>query len=462
MKNQHRRDFLKLAGLSCLGYTSKASTLFQLNNMGAMARLNSEQAEDYKAMVCIYLEGGMDSFNMLVPMDTRHASYTVSRSNLAIPKNQLLPISPTNVGTAQYGLHPSMKNIASLFNQGKAAMITNVGTLLEPITKTQYEQNKGRTPLGLFSHSDQANQWQTAVSDNRLNKGWAGRMADLMYTVNSNDLISMNVSLSGSNVYQSGNSVVEFTLSTEGATGIYDYNAEWGTHPAKKAAIQKLMQAKYKDPFKQTYVNTFNRALDGNVSFNRALQNGTVITTTFEDNNLGNSLKMIARTIALRKTLGFKRQIFYLHFGGWDHHDELLDNQRGMLQTLDLAIDSFQKSLQELSIADNVVTFTMSEFGRTLSSNGNGTDHAWAGNAMVIGNPVKGKQIYGNFPSLTLKSNIDLGNGVLIPDMPNDLYFAELALWFGLSRTDLYDVFPNLGNFYAKGSVKAPIGFLTI
>ena len=153
----------------------------------------------------------MDSYNVLVPLDIRHASYMVSRSNLALPKNVLLPISPNNVGSAQYGLHPSLKAVASYFNQGKAAMLTNIGTLLEPITKVQYEQNKGRVPLGLFSHSDQSNQWQTAISDNRITKGWAGRMADLMYTVNSNDLISMNISLSGTNVYQSGVNVVEFT-----------------------------------------------------------------------------------------------------------------------------------------------------------------------------------------------------------------------------------------------------------
>ena len=167
MKNQHRRDFLKLAGLASLGYTTKASTLFQLNNIGALARLNSGEAEDYKALVCIYLEGGMDSFNMLVPTDARYTQYASSRTNLALPKNELLTINPSNVGTTQYGLHPSLKNIASLFNQGKACMLTNVGTLLEPITKTQYEQNKGRTPLGLFSHSDQANQWQTALTAHR-------------------------------------------------------------------------------------------------------------------------------------------------------------------------------------------------------------------------------------------------------------------------------------------------------
>lgn len=462
MKNQHRRDFLKIAGLAGLGYTSKASALFQLNNIGALARLNTEQAEDYKAMVCIYLEGGIDSFNMLVPRDARYSQYATSRSNLALPKNDLLAISPTNVGAAQYGLHPSLKSIASYFNQGKACLLTNIGTLLEPVTKDQYDQNKGRFPIGLFSHSDQSNQWQTAIADNRSNKGWAGRMADLMYTVNSNDLISMNVSLSGSNVYQSGVNVVEFTLNNEGASGIYDYDADWGTNPAKKDGILKMLQAKYNDPFKQTYVNTFKRALDGNLTFNSAIKEAATITTPFGDNDLANSLKMIARTISVRKKLGFKRQIFYINYSGWDHHDELLDKQKTMLQTLDEAIDSFQKSLQELNIADNALTFTMSEFGRTLSSNGNGTDHAWAGNAMVIGNPVKGKKIYGSFPNLALKSNIDLGNGVLIPDLANDLYFAELALWFGLKPSDLHDVFPNLGNFYATGSTKAPLGFLTI
>ncbi len=462
MKNQHRRDFLKIAGLAGLGYTSKASTLFQLNNIGALARLHHEEAEDYKALVCIYFEGGMDSFNVLVPRDGRYSQYASSRSNLALPKNDLVPINAVNVGTSQFGLHPSLKNIASYFNQGKACFISNVGTLLEPITKQEYENNKGRVPLGLFSHSDQSNQWQTAISDNRTNKGWAGRMADLMYTVNSNDLISMNVSLAGSNVYQSGINVIEFTLDNGGASGLYDYDADWGINPAKKDAIQKMIKTKYSDPFKQTYVNSFKRAIDANQIFNSAISESQAINTAFEDNDLANSLKMIARTISVRKKLGFKRQIFYVSFGGWDHHDELLDKQKAMLLTVDNAIDSFQKSLTELNIADNILTFSMSEFGRTLSSNGNGTDHAWAGNAMVIGNPVKGQKIYGSFPTLALKSNIDLGNGVLIPDLANDLYFSELALWFGLRSSDLYDVFPNLGNFYVKGSTKAPIGFLTV
>ncbi|MBK9737767.1 MAG: DUF1501 domain-containing protein [Saprospiraceae bacterium] len=458
-----RRNFMKMAALFGGGLSTSATSLFNLRNLGAAALLGQNSAAgDYKALVGLYLGGGADSYNMIVPkLPESYQVYADSRSNLSLPAESLLPINPINLSGIPYGLHPALIGMQNMFNQGELCFINNIGTLIAPITKPAFVEGSTPIPLGLFSHSDQTNQWQTGVSSERLIKGWAGRISDLLYSVNTNDSISMNVSLGGINTFQSSNRNVEYTVNNDGATGLIGYEDMYGAGPQRKAAIDKLFGRTYNDPFRDSYKGIFRNSLDSSLQFQAAIDEIPEFATNFSSTNLSGNFKMIAKIISAREKLGFKKQIFFIDYGGWDTHDELLGDQNYLFNELDNAISEFNNVLSEIQIKDSVVTFSMSEFGRTLTSNGNGTDHAWGGNVFTFGGPVKGNQMFGQFPDLGLDSSLDIGGGVLIPTTPNDLYFAELALWFGVPISELQTILPNLGNFYSPGT-SAPIGFLDL
>jgi uncharacterized protein (DUF1501 family) len=461
-----RRKFLGQASCAAVGCTTFYSTLFNLKALNTLTGFDSAvtSAGDYKALVCILNAGGADAFNMLIPRDNAsHAEYAVTRSNLAIPVNTLLPISPLNAPPGKlYGLHPSMTHMTSLFNSGKLAFINNVGSLIQPITKQQYSDGTVPVPLGLYSHADQIMHWQTGVPHGRVAQGWAGKMADLMMAANENQTISMNISLSGSNLFQTGNNSVEFSLDPfEGSRGIIGYNGDWLINDIRTAAINDMVNATYQNVFKKTYTKVIRTAIDGNQMFTDALANAPTFSTAFdEDSELSMALCMVAKTIAARQQLQMSRQIFFIEYGGWDHHDELLDNQAAKLTELDNALHSFNAALEQLNISNNVTTFSLSEFSRTLTSNGNGTDHAWGGNVFVMGGAVNGQRFFGDYPSLQLNNPLEIGSGALIPTTSADEYFAELALWYGLPASELLTLFPNLGYFYTPGSPANPLGFL--
>jgi uncharacterized protein (DUF1501 family) len=458
-----RRNFLKAAGLVGAGLSTGGTSLFNLRNLGAATKLNTAVQGSYKALVCLYFDGGADSFNMLIPTTSdEYATYSNARSNLALNAADTLPIAPANVGGLTYGIHPSLTGMQSMFNNGNLCFINNIGTLVNPISKQQFYNEEVPVPLGLFSHSDQTNQWQTAEVRERLYKGWAGRISDLLYDTNTNHKISMNISLNGANPFQSSEKSVEYTVnpySRSGLTG-YDDMYNWGIE--RRAAVNTLLTSTFSDPFKSTYNNTFKSSLDASLEFQTAIDQVPDFVTPFEDNYLSNNFKMVAKVIAAREQLGFTRQIFYINFGGWDTHDELLNSQQNLFGEVDKALTQFNQVLQELGVHEDVLTFSMSEFGRTLSSNGNGTDHAWGGNVFAMGGPVKGNQLFGQYPMLTLDGDLDVGGGVLIPTTPNDLYFAEMALWFGVPKSELSTILPNIGNFYSASSTDAPLGFLKL
>lgn len=463
--NTSRRNFLKMAGMVSAGLSTANTSLFNLKNINAAVGQNKANllAGEYKALVCLYLGGGADSYNMIVPkVQSEYDVYANSRSNLALPYDDLLTVNPLNAGGAAYGLHPAMTNMKQIFDSGKMCFINNVGTLIQPTTKQAFYDETVPLPLGLFSHSDQTNQWQTASPHERSIKGWAGKISDLLYANNDNQNISMNISFNGINTLQSGNRDVVYTIDYGGASGLNGYNDDmYGINPSRRRAIDKMMQHVYLDPFKDTYTNIFKKSLDSSIEFTKAIDGVPEFTTPFTDNWLSNNFKMIAKVISAREVLGFNKQIFYIDLGGWDMHDELLDSQQYYLNMVDAAISEFYNVLNEINMLDNVVTFSMSEFGRTLTSNGNGTDHAWGGNSFVMGGPVRGNNFYGQYPMLDLDGTLDVGGGVLIPTTATDQYIAELALWYGLSPSDLNTVFPNIGNFYTAGSGN-PLGFLNI
>lgn len=457
-----RRKFI---GQSCaaIGYTTLFSSLINLKAFGAAAMDNSNRPpEDYKALVCLFKMGGNDSFNMFIPRGTsEYNQYAVTRSNLAIPQNDILPVNPLTNDGQQYGFHPSMPEVQNLFETGKLALVSNVGTLIQPTTKEEFYNGSVPLPLGLFSHADQIQQWQTGRPHERTATGWGGRMADLMQTMNPNQNISMNISLSGTNVFQQGQEVTQFVVSNQGSTGITGFGED-GLNQVGTEAITNMLDQSYADLYKKTYVNTLKKANQGSIEFQAALGQVEELQTEFSNTNLSQDFKMVARSIAAGQNLDFERQIFFVGYGGWDHHDELLVNQAGKLAQVSAALSEFQAAMEELGLSDKVTTFSVSDFGRTLTSNGNGTDHAWGGNVMVMGGAVNGQDVYGSFPSLELDNPLEVGGGVFIPTTSADTYMAELAKWFGVSGSDLDMIFPNLNNFYDSNSNEMPIGFLNL
>lgn len=479
----NRRTFLGQASCAAVGMTTLFSTILNLKAMNAAASFNLHNVpsqgpfDDYKAIVCLLFSGGSDSYNMLVPKTTAdYNEYATTRSNQAIPSNELIDINPTNTPGKEFGVHPSMPNLAAIFEAGDLAFVSNVGSLIEPTTKAGVYNGSNDLPLGLFSHADQVAHWQTSIPHDRVSTGWGGKIADMLNSLpngpDTNPNISMNVSLSGSNTFQTGNQSVEYSInrtSEFGAEGLHGYGDEWFTSQLRTEAVDNIVDAQYQDLFKKTYMGTTKTARDGNAQFIEAMMNSTPLQTEFGpcmyENNWNcpsSAFEMIAKTINIREELGVKRQIFFVDYGGWDNHDELLDTQANLLTEVDNALGSFNAAIAEMGLQNQVTTFTISEFARTLTSNGNGTDHAWGGNMFVMGGAVSGKKIYGQYPQLALDSNLEIGNGVLVPTTSADEYFAELALWYDVPASGLLDIFPNLGNFYSVNSANNPIGFMNM
>ena len=455
-----RRQFVGSLPCLALGTTTLFSSLVNLKSMNSLAASTS-LGDEYKALVCILLNGGNDSFNMLVPRGQgEYQEYASTRTNQAIPQDQLIAIDPNTSDGKTYGLHPELTGVKRIFDQGRLAFVNNVGTLIEPTTKGGIENQTARLPLGLLSHSDQVMHWQTGLPQDRSSLGWGGRMADLLQSMNTNNGVSMNISLGGTNIFQRGNEVNEYAINNDGGVSVFGYNDANPFFNLMTEDINSMIDKQYEDLFRDSYKNTLKRSIESNEIFNEAIENAPMLTTQFSNNNLSLDLQMVANTLAARNTLGAKRQIFFVQLGGFDNHDELLNRHAGLMNILDTALSEFDSALGELGLRDCVTTFTISDFARTLTSNGNGTDHGWGGNAIVMGGAVKGKDMYGMYPDLALNSSLELGGGVLIPTTSADSYFAELALWFGISPNDLSLILPNIGNFYSVSSGDAPLGFL--
>lgn len=466
MKNKvSRRQFLGTASCVSMGALPFFSTWLSMSKLNALAASALPSGNnDYKALVCILLGGGNDSYNMLVPRgNDEYAAYAATRSNQALPQADLLPISTSLQTGLQLGIHPIMTGVQDLYDQGRLAFIANIGTLVEPITLQQFQNGSVPVPVGLYSHSDQVLHWQTSVPQNRSTIGWGGRMADLLSYMNTNQNISMNISLSGNNVFQSGNNTINYSIDSNigGAESIYGYNGTNLFDQIQTQAINSMLEQEYQNIFKKTYANTIKTGLLANEQFIDALTTVPPLNTTFSDNTFSRDLELIARTIAARDTLDMDRQVFFVQMGGFDNHDELLTNHAILLDRVSKGLFEFQSALDELGVADCVTTFTISDFARTLTSNGNGTDHGWGGNVMIMGDAVNGGEVYGLYPTLALQSNLDIGGGVLIPTTSIDEYFAELSLWMGVPPNELETVLPNITNFYSPGG-DLPIGFLNL
>ena len=490
-KKISRRQFIGQANCAAVGTASLLSSLLSLRLTAGAASLG-DSPDDYKALVCLFLNGGNDSFNMLVPtqqdayndyVDVRGGLATVSNNGvysggLALHEPDpsgndplaLLPItsslqdSPNGAGYSDFGIHPNLPYLKTLYDQGDLAFVSNVGSLIEPTSLVQYNDGSKPKPEGLFSHPDHQVHWQTLVPQVRgpSPKGWGGRMAEVMSHANQQSNIAMNISLSGANVLQSGTSTVPYMTDPGGVVELSNYGEDTslGQDPILSLAVDDILGHHYQSIYSKTLAQANRNSIETSINFKSALDN---LSTPFDPNASflnGKSqtykrLNMVSKIIEAgtdQSPLGLKmdRQIFFVERGGWDHHNALLGPQSNLFIELNDAIQIFWTAIQAMGLQNNVVLYTASDFGRTLTSNGSGSDHAWGGNHFIIsgsGN-IKGGQIYGKYPDLALNnSSTDLGRGRILPTTSVDAYMAALANWYGVSSSEMSIVIPNINNF---------------
>jgi uncharacterized protein (DUF1501 family) len=476
----NRRDFLRKSICAALGGASLYSAFGSLRLIGAAAAAQRPSGGDYKALVCLFMYGGNDSFNTIVPMSgVDQSNYIASRGDLAITSGVNALSTVSGGGPSNYGLHPSMPELASLFNSGKAAVVANVGSLLYPITQAQYQNESVQTPPQLFSHDDQTNQWQTSRPDDPNANGWGGRIADLLYSQNAGQ-VPMSITLSGQNRFQRGNTVSQYSVNSWGAscsaagdpdcgpfsvtTMSYlgngpeswllpwqDQNVVANDQAAYNALIASGTQTHV---LERAFADAATRTNANSALINGAL-NGVTLATTFPDTDLGNQLAAVAMLIKVRAALGMSRQVFFVSTGNYDTHGTQLADQSDNLTELSQALAAFSAEMDNQLVGDKVTTFTSSDFGRSLAVNSDGTDHGWGGHHFVVGGAVRGQRIYGTMPSLAQYDDNDpsgsnpddTGYGQIIPTQAVDQYAATLASWFGVDTGGVNDIFPNLGRF---------------
>ncbi len=503
---QSRRNFLRD---SACGLTAAAmvSSFEQLNLVNAMVNQQPDVASDYRALVCIFLFGGSDCNNMVIPYTdynnptggtTSGYSNVRGTSQLAIPQADLLQITPTNSAGAVYGLHPNLSpeafnagqpnGLLGVWNTGKLAILCNVGSLVQPITRAQYASGIGH-PYQLFSHSDQQTQQQTSFASSAGQTGWGGRVADKTGSLNGSVVLPMNISVAGTSLFATGTTSRQLAIAPAPTTLANVLVLNWtngvsGVNPNNSVSSYRTLLGLDLDSFLvKAASDTTNQALTADAVLN---QPDPSLTATFPNTQLGNQLKQVAKLIKLRDTLGMKRQIFFCSLGGYDTHTNQTGSnptnpagggansggQGGLLTQLGQAMRAFYDEMVAQTISDKVTQFTLSDFGRTLQPSGSGattvgSDHAWGGHAFIMGGSVNGGMFYGSlrpdgtglpygYPTLALGGPDDTDSrGRWIPTTSVDQYAATLATWYGLAPSDLATVFPNLSKF-----VTSNLGFM--
>ncbi|HWQ36595.1 MAG TPA: DUF1501 domain-containing protein [Blastocatellia bacterium] len=438
-----RRDFLRDSFCAAVGATAASGVISDLSLMAAAAPQNA----DYKALVCIFMFGGNDGDNTLIPYSqSDYNSYAAARSILAIPRASLLPITPATRDGRDFAFHPNIPELQSLFAQKKLAIVANVGPLVVPVTRQQYLDESVPLPPQLFSHNDQQVHWQTSWPNETAKTGWGGRLADAVNALNTNSQISMSVSLAGTNIFQTGSEVLPYMVSSEGTISLWYYDETWN-NPATNVT-KAFLAAGYSNLFEKTYSDIFKRAIDNERRLSGALDKAPVLETVFPANNdLAKQLKMVAKLISVRNELSLRRQIFFCTIEGFDTHGNQPDTHARLLTQLSQAMNAFHQATVELGVANQVTSFTASDFGRTYKSNGKGSDHGWGNHHFVMGGAVKGGDIYGRVPVQRIDGPDDSSDGRWIPTISTDEYCSTLAQWFGVSPGDLPTVFPNINRF---------------
>lgn len=488
-----RRKFVRQSACAALGYTGLVNALTQLSIVNSAVAQSS--FSDYKALVVLFLAGGNDSSNMIIPRmgHPAYANYKSARGILTIydpadgqrPSGSPVSIPITSVD-GNYGVHPNMPGVATLFNEGDLAFVANVGTLVYPLqNKQQIWSNSVPSPPQLFSHADQQVQWQSSVPDQAFRTGWGGRVADLLNTPGG-DNVSMSISLAGINKLQVGLETAQFGMTTAGTINLSGYGTNYGgalnsDGTYKTSTAGRRLQA-FEDVMRYTHSNLleegYNRVVrSGRESearvgsaFLAAASSGVNFDALFgaQAPGLANQLKTIAKLIAGRQHLGNQRQLFFASVSGYDTHQWEMPAHNNLMAELSGGLKAFRDAMVALGLNDNVLCISHSDFGRTLTPNGTGmdeagTDHAWGGHQIVMGGGVNGGRIYGQYPDLLIGGDNDVyGRGQYIPTTSADQFSAVAARWFGISSSNLPLVFPNLGRFDNPFGSTANLGYVTI
>ena len=468
MTSINRRRFLKSSG--ALGFAAGSGMLAGLAGQSASAA----DFSGYKALVCVFLKGGLDHADTILPYDTAShsalqgirtnlfSSYDVGSGNSSRDIANMLELEATNIssfGGRKFALSPEFSGMHDLFQSGDAAIVGNVGPLIEPTTRASMDNFSAEIPDRLFSHNDQQSTWMSLRTEG-AQLGWGGQFLDVMLNADttSNPIFSA-MSTAGSDVFLSGDRARQFSAPTGNPESFKILTQRWRRGNARNSDVlvnalrDHLSSSGITDPnlYMKDMIGTNMRAVENNETYINAIENSMGVSETFPDNGLGNQLKTVANTIAVRDALNVRRQIFYVSIGGFDTHDTQKNRIPGLLAQIGNGIAAFKNSMVELGVWDDVTLFTASDFGRTLIDNGDGTDHGWGGHHFVVGGSVNGKQIYGDLPEADLSAqSYTASRGRLIPTTSVDQYAASLGSWFGLNMSEMSDALPHLQNFSVK------------
>jgi uncharacterized protein (DUF1501 family) len=458
--NESRRGFIRrtCCTAAALGVASSVSRF-------GLVHALAQGATDFKALVCVFLFGGNDSNNMIVPIDMQgYDNYqkirgALSSGGLALDKTTLLPITlktPQN-GFPDFGLHPNLPDLPQLFQSGKLAFLANVGTLSQPITRADYLARKLPVPSNLFSHADQQAQWQTSQVAGFSPTGWAGRVADNVEPIfNVNSMFPPVTTVAGTAIFCTGQQIQPYALIPGSTPGLQGFDSS-APSTARLQALQQMLTFDTGVSLIQSANSITSHALANSKTLSDALATAGTLTTQFPASNLGGQLLQVAKILKVRSALGLSRQVFFCSLGGFDTHNNQIPAQQALFSQLSPALNAFYNATFELGIDQHVTTFTMSDFSRTFQpASGGGTDHAWGSVQMILGGAVHGGDMYGKLPTFALGGPDDSGsNGRWIPTIAIDQYGATLASWFGVSPANLNAIFPNLAHFQASN-----LGFL--
>ena len=447
--NGSRREFLRRTGALSIA----ASATPWAMSLAAMGEAAAQTATDYKALVCVFLYGGNDYANTVVTYDqANYDAYNAVRGGIALPRDSLnnTVLTPTTAlpNGRSYALAPTLSPLMSIFNSGALSVGLNIGTLVAPTTKAQFTNNTVPRPPKLFSHNDQQSYWQS-IAPEGASSGWGGRMGDLLASSNGNSTFT-SVSVTGNAVFLSGNQTSQYIMTDAGPVGVAGIKAPLFGSSACSSALQNLMTNPRTQLLEKTFTTITRRAIAANDQLSSALSGVNVATAFPDGNSLASQLRMVAKMIAARNTVGAKRQVFFVSLGGFDFHDGLGGlggNHAQRLATLSSALAAFYQATKDMGVSKQVTTFTASDFGRTLNTNGDGTDHGWGGMHFAMGDSVRGKSFFGKAPVAANDGPDDVGQGRLLPSTSVEQFGATMGKWFGVSPTDLQTVMPNLKNF---------------
>jgi len=459
--NPSRRAFLKRASALSIAGAAAPWAL----NLAAMADASAAGASDYKAIVCIFLYGGNDYANTVVPYDAAsYSTYQAMRPSFAharasldatLLKPDAAPLDGTGAAH-QYALAPNLAPLLPLFDSGKLGVLMNIGTLIGPTTKLQWNTKSVKLPAKLFSHNDQQSTWQSSAPEGAIS-GWGGRIGDAFEAGNGNATFTC-VNVSGNAIFMTGASAVQYQVSTNGSVPLNALKTPLFGSSTATEALRTLITQPRTHVLENEYNRVARRSVDANSTLTSALATGAALATPFPpSNNLGDQLKMVARMIAAAPALGLKRQVFFVSLGGFDLHDKMAVTHPVLMKAVADAMAAFYASTVELGVADSVTTFTASDFGRTMTGNNDGSDHGWGSMHFVLGGAVKGKRLYGTAPVVANGGPDDVGQGRLLPTTSVDQLAATLGKWMGVSDSALLTMLPSLSNWDAA---KRNIGFV--